>query len=378
LQDGFSVIQTSDGGYLLAGATPSSNPAQEWDAWVLRTDSSGDTIWTKTYGGLGEELLTSVQETSQGEFIFAGSTSSFGAGEWDAWLFLTDVDGVIIWTKTFGGLFSDYANSVKQTLDGGFILTGRRLEALPGEPDLWIIRTDANGDSTWTKTFNGSSTTNSFDEGRDVQILSGGGFIVLGFTGFSVWLIRTDANGDTLWTKQHLGDAKSLQVTSDDGFITAGGNRLIRTDENGDIVWTKMIPGISNSVLQTSDEGFIVTGYQFSSSTKDDLWLLRLDSEGPTSVNGSDILPSQFELSQNYPNPFNPSTIISWQSPVGSWQTLKVYDVLGNEIATLVDEYKTAGKYEAEFNASGLSSGVYIYKIQAGGFVDTKKMILLR
>lgn len=88
--------------------------------------------------------------------------------------------------------------------------------------------------------------------------------------------------------------------------------------------------------------------------------------------------PSEFNLEQNYPNPFNPSTKISWQSPVGSWQTLKVFDILGNEVATLVDEYKEAGRYEVEFDASNLSSGVYIYRLQADKFVNTRKMILLR
>ncbi len=85
-----------------------------------------------------------------------------------------------------------------------------------------------------------------------------------------------------------------------------------------------------------------------------------------------------FELRQNYPNPFNPSTKISWQSPLSSWQTLKVYDVIGNEVATLVDEYKPAGNYEAEFNASNLSSGVYFYQIKAGTFLDTKKMLIVK
>ncbi|MEJ2105426.1 MAG: T9SS type A sorting domain-containing protein, partial [Ignavibacteriaceae bacterium] len=94
--------------------------------------------------------------------------------------------------------------------------------------------------------------------------------------------------------------------------------------------------------------------------------------------NDNAFVPTEFSLSQNYPNPFNPTTIISWQSPVGCWQTIKVYDVLGNEIITLVNEYKPAGKYELIFNATGLSSGVYFYKLQAGGFVDTRKMILLR
>jgi hypothetical protein len=89
-------------------------------------------------------------------------------------------------------------------------------------------------------------------------------------------------------------------------------------------------------------------------------------------------IPSEFNLAQNYPNPFNPSTKISWQSPIGSWQTLKVYNVLGNEVATLVDEYKPAGNYEVEFDAAQLTSGIYFYKIQAGSFVETKKMVLLR
>jgi len=87
---------------------------------------------------------------------------------------------------------------------------------------------------------------------------------------------------------------------------------------------------------------------------------------------------TDFTLLQNYPNPFNPSTKISWQSPVGSWQTLKIFDVLGNEVATLVDEYKPAGSYEVEWNASELPSGVYFYQLRAGSFVETKKMILMK
>jgi len=90
------------------------------------------------------------------------------------------------------------------------------------------------------------------------------------------------------------------------------------------------------------------------------------------------IVVEHYSLLQNYPNPFNPSTKISWQSPVGSHQTLKVFDVLGNEVATLVDEYRNAGSYEINFNANSLSSGIYFYKLTIGSFVDSKKMILLR
>ncbi len=90
------------------------------------------------------------------------------------------------------------------------------------------------------------------------------------------------------------------------------------------------------------------------------------------------ITPDEYFLSQNYPNPFNPSTKISWQVPVGSHQTLKIYDVLGNEVATLVDEYKPAGSYEVEWNAAGLPSGIYFYQLKAGSFVESKKMVLLK
>ena len=90
------------------------------------------------------------------------------------------------------------------------------------------------------------------------------------------------------------------------------------------------------------------------------------------------VIPDNHELKQNYPNPFNPNTVISWQSPVSSWQTLKVYDILGNEVANLVNEYKHAGNYEVKFNAVGLPSGVYFYQLKAGTFIETKKMMLMK
>jgi len=118
-------------------------------------------------------------------------------------------------------------------------------------------------------------------------------------------------------------------------------------------------------------------------------WGLKLFLDVPTEIESHELfVPVACELFQNYPNPFNPSTTISWQSPVSTWQTLKVYDVLGNEVATLVDEYKPAGKYEVEFSAIGgsatggnaynLPSGVYFYQLRAGEFIETKKMILLK
>jgi len=105
---------------------------------------------------------------------------------------------------------------------------------------------------------------------------------------------------------------------------------------------------------------------------------INYDELNVTDVQNESSIPSEFKLEQNYPNPFNPSTTISWQSPVGSHQTLKVYDLLGREVATLVDEYKPAGSYEINFDASSLPSGIYFYKLQADHYIETRKMILLK
>jgi len=112
--------------------------------------------------------------------------------------------------------------------------------------------------------------------------------------------------------------------------------------------------------------------------------VLRFDVSSLTSIDEfiNPLVLTDYYLGQNFPNPFNPNTKISWQSPVGSWQTLKVYDVLGNEVATLVDEYRESGSYEVEFNSSSIkhhpSSGIYFYQLKAGSFIQTKKMVLIK
>ena len=256
-----------------------------------------DTLWTKTFGGSDNDGGVSVQQTSDGGYIIAGYTNSFGAGSSDVWLIKTDSLGDTIWTKTFGGIDGDYGMWVQQTTEGGYIIAGYTSSFGAGDNDAWLIKINSSGDSLWTKTFGGIS--NDYCN--------------------SVW------------------------QTSEGGYILSGG---------------------------TTSFGF---GNGF-----DDVWLIKTTSDVSNIEPNTELIISDFSLQQNYPNPFNPSTKISWQSPVGSWQTLKIYDVLGNEVTTLVDEYKPAGTYEIEFNASSLPSGVYFYQLKAGSYVETKKMILLK
>lgn len=149
---------------------------------------------------------------------------------------------------------------------------------------------------------------------------------------------------------------------------------------NKTVGWNKIgfVPGHGNS---NSPHDYSFADNNLANVSNCKYRLKQIDSDGKfkySNVIEVNIQPTSFELSQNYPNPFNPSTKISWQSPISSHQTLKIYDVLGNEVATLLNEVKPAGIYEVEMNAANLSSGVYYYKLQAGSFVETKKMLLLR
>jgi hypothetical protein len=137
----------------------------------------GDTLWTKCYGGLGSDKGAEVQLTSDGGYIITGRTGSFGAGARDAYLIKTDANGDTLWTKTYGGLDWDYAYSVKQTTDGGFIVVGgSKSFSSGGDYDVYLIKTDANGDTLWTRTYGGTD----IEYGSSVQLTSDGGYVIIG------------------------------------------------------------------------------------------------------------------------------------------------------------------------------------------------------
>lgn len=381
-----SVYQTSDGGFIFAGSVFAGSTS---NAYLVKTDANGSAEWTQTIGGFDTDNAYSVIQANDGGYIICGDTRSFHNGFGSSvWLIRTNSVGDSLWTKVYGGSSYQGGKSIKQTTDNGFIVAGSYNNGGATSTEVWLLKTDANGDTLWTKTFGG----NAQQEGYDVLQTDDGGFLIAGSQSWSeIWLIKTNSTGDTSWTKTYPGSlapTNCLSHASDGGFIVTGSDfngdlLVIRTDENGDLLWSSTYNGgisdAGSAVINVDGGGYLVCGSTDSTGAGNtDIWLIRLDSDGTTSINEEPALANQFQLNQNYPNPFNPTTTISWQSSAGSWQTLVVYDLLGREVATLVDEFKPAGNHEVEFSELSVPSGVYYYQLKTGEFVKTRKMVLIR
>jgi hypothetical protein len=295
---GYSVQQTTDGGFIVAGETYSFGVGG--DAWLIKTDENGNEEWNKTFGGDDCEYARSVQQTADGGFIITGLTASYGVGGFDVFLVKTDEFGNEEWFKTFGGNDNDVTSSGHQTFDGGFIITGDTYSWGAGNSDVFLIKTDENGNEVWHKTFGGSDC----DGSRCVQQTSEGGFIISGFTEsygagqIDAWLIKTDENGNEEWNQTFGGSnndfANAVQETSDGGFIFTGNTYsnieneseawLIKVDENGNEEWNKIFSDIYSmwgcSVQQTSDSGFIIAGLKEYTYSYYNVWLVKTDVNG--------------------------------------------------------------------------------------------------
>jgi predicted secreted protein len=169
-----SVQQTSDGGYILAGDKVSH---EAWDFWLVKTDPDGNEQWNKTFGGWGIDYAHSVQQTSDGGYILAGAWS-YEYDLYDFWLVKTDPDGNEQWNKTFGGRGFDYAYSAQQTSDGGYILAGYTNSYGAGGNDFWLVKTDSNGNEQWNRTIGGAND----DRGYSVWQTTDRGYILAGYT----------------------------------------------------------------------------------------------------------------------------------------------------------------------------------------------------
>ncbi len=297
---GFYVEQTNDGGYIITGHTGSYGNGA-YDIWLIKTDSYGNEEWNKTFGGKNDDMGVSIHSTVDDGYIIVGFTKSYGAGNTDAWLIKTDSDGNEEWNKTFGKEFNDWGWSVQQTIDNGYIITGIIEPFSEDIRDLWLIKTDSNGNEEWNKTYGGVNN----EYGYSVLQTSEGGYLILGETnsfgsGFGdVWLIKTDSNGTEEWNKTFGGNDQdsgiSMQILENEGYIILGITRsfgldsgdvwLIKTDIFGNEQWNRTFGGSSYdcgaSIEITEDGGYFICAItETFGAGEGDVWLIKTNSNG--------------------------------------------------------------------------------------------------
>ncbi|MBK7228839.1 MAG: T9SS type A sorting domain-containing protein [Ignavibacteriales bacterium] len=549
---GVCIEELEDRSIIMCGKT-NSYGAGAYDIYVIKSNMQGDTLWTKTFGGVNDESANKILYTQDKGFIIIGSSSSFGFGLSDILLLKLDSLGRTEWYKTFGDSLNQFASDIAPTLDGGYIISGNR----DGDYALnegWLIKIDSIGNLHWDYIFEaicGSeqylqsvieisdtsylvSGTNlipmypfgrlsryflsKFDKygaivftkeythnGLDLNrclIITKDSCIILAGTSFlspagrsNAWLIKVDQVGNVIWdtildgSQEYVNFASIDENYNSDFFVTLNSAigstsikdiQLLKLDYFGNIISESLFGGNeideANHLMIARDSSILILGRtNFFGAGNYDFWLLKIKEQPATNIrmnypNGGENLLAQdtleiswnsinvnkikleisidsgktwsllvdslfnygsynwvitnqflgdscllkitnfedsdifdvsdstfkiqnindteeiknkhfyYSLSQNYPNPFNPSTIISYQLPKACNVTLKVFDVLGREVATLVDEYRNAGSYDVEFSIENLelSTAIYFYQLKAGEFVETKKMLLLK
>ncbi|MBN2620965.1 T9SS type A sorting domain-containing protein [candidate division WOR-3 bacterium] len=345
----YSVQQTTDNCYIVAGQTFQIS----YDVWLLKIDSLGDTLWTKTYGGSSDDCGNSIQQTCDGGYIIAGYTSSFGAGNYDVYLIKTDSLGDTLWTRTYGGLEGDYASSVQQTIDKGYIMAGITTSFGADGMDAYVIKTDSLGDTLWTRTYGGTGS----DFCYAANLTSDKGYILAGRTNsfgagsYDLYVVRADSLGNQCWT------------------LTCGG---IQDEE-------------ARSVQQTSDQGYIVTGHTASFGAG--IWDVYLVKIAPDTMGVKEQPNIRWNVASNImdiqvtPNPFCDLTRIELTMPEFEEEyVLHIYDETGRSVKStrMMNPSRSVYWNGCDDTGKQLASGVYFVTLRAENHSMTIKILLIR
>jgi len=342
--DATSIIKTPDSGFAIAGFTLSNDgditdkTTTDADFWVFKLNADGSLLWSKTYGGSGDDRATKIINTQDGGFAVTGFTRSNDGdvsnnnGFYDYWLIKLDASGNLLWEKTYGFAGNDQGQSVIQTSDGGYFLTGFldfdgrasqgnavKSQGRHGVGEFWGIKTDASGAVEWTQYYGGTSNDRSYD----VVQTDDGGFLMIGNTesddfditnskgSYDFWAVRVTSAGDLIWAKNYGGSgieiAYSITKSQDGNYFLIGDARsndqdvtnnkgnadawLIKINDNGDLLWQKTYGGsefdTGRSVKQFSDSKIVIFGSSRSEDQdvsanygQSDYWLIITDAEG--------------------------------------------------------------------------------------------------
>ena len=400
---GYSVQQTSDGGYIIAGVT---RPLGGWDSkiYLIKTDSAGKVLWERIYWE-GEEHIyywgSCVQQTLNDGYTIVGTIvrGPYPTYSSDIYLIKTDSRGNPIWFKTYDKGHQDEGAWIEQTLDSGYIIAGTSIGT--SDSCVWLIKTDSLGDALWTKSYS------KFGDiwrkaGYCVRQTHDGGYIIAGrgedWGGmyFPIFLIKTDHNGDTLWTKEYDGGGGdigvSCQQTQDRGYIIVGedsycapnqGIYLAKTDSLGDTLWTRTFnkesqKNASRSVEQTSDGGYIITGYveYYHGGGGRDVYLIKTDSLGNSEGIEEKPLNEKRTFSLSViPNPTTREAMIRFGGKNDRGASLSLYDISGRKVMELW-RGKLNKNHSLKLNKKNLASGVYFLQLETHTYIEREKVII--
>lgn len=421
---GVYVIENDEGDYIATGYTSTS--ASECNVWLIKVNATGESLWSRSYGGTGRDEGRCVQQTEDGGYAIAGGTMSFGGSDKDAWLIKTDENGDSLWSQVYGGSNEDYAYIVRVEEAGGYFLAGYTISYSAGNRDVWLLRTNDVGDLLWTKSIGGSG----FETAYGAQGDENGGWIITGYqtdagmTDYALWLLRIEYSLKITLQPQispviipitggsfqyNIRVANNLSTTENfDVWINVvlpGGGQItvvgpveisMASGGNGDRWRTQMVPanapggeyqmkgyvGDYPATVVHSDSFPITKEGTSVKWTGDEGWISAQDFF-PLFDGDKWLIPSDVSTCNADPNPFNPTTAISYQLPAASFVNLAVYDVSGRKVAELVNGWRDAGVHGVTFDGSHLASGVYIYRLVASGSgaiptIKSGKMVLIR
>lgn len=299
---GRSVVEVSTGGYACVGFTESSGAGSS-DVWLVRTADDGSPLWTQTYGDIEYDSGFSIQEVAAGGFIILGETSNYGLGGRDWFLIRVSSDGTFLWGHAYGRFYDDEVGSIIEVSGGDLALVGsiRAFGSHFDDADVWIMRTDYLGYEIWNYTHGGKF----HDRGEDVIEVNAGGFAFVGTTysygagDADVYLLRTEANGNLLWSRTYGSSGyetgQAVIEVSTGGFAIVGdvspygvntrNMLLIRTDAFGNHLWNQTYGGSNYdggySLIEVSTGGFALVGNcQSYGAGARDLWIVRTDIDG--------------------------------------------------------------------------------------------------
>lgn len=386
----YSIIQISDGSFLLAGEiTPTGTG--NYDMYIVKLSSNGTIIWTRTVAAAGYDMAYSIIQTADGGFVLGGYTNSFGSGGYDMYIVKLNSNGTLLWSKTAGGAGDEQALTIIKTTDGGFITAGFTSSFGTGGKDMYIVKFDAAGNTCGNTTepsgssgASGTATSPAFtvviqnpSATTASPILGSGGILstICGTLPPIPPTLVSPPNGSNnqlstvrfIWNKSNNAISYRLQIALDSSFTNLVVNDSTLADST--IVVTNLT---TNKYYWWRVNAKNTTG----TSSYSEVWEFGTFLVGINEISAE--IPEKFCLYDNFPNPFNPVTNIRFDLPAAGVLELTVFDILGKEIFRLVRHIMNPGTFGVQFEGTNSASGLYLYKLKFGNFSETKRMVLLK